>query len=432
MKRIGTVKSAVHARLSSSLLAIAAVAAMGAPTLSMAQTSESTLRGTAPAGATVVVKSVDTGALRKTTVGPDGTYVIVGLPAGTYHVTAGDKLEGDVTVSVASVSVLDFGTGSTADKDRIVVSGKRQTVEVHSSQVNQIVSLHDIAALPQVTRNFLEFADTVPGMQFNVDQGHNTSIRGGAQLDSAVNVYIDGVSQKDFVGSGGGTGGSGSGFTGSGGANGNGDPGNPFPQLAISEYKVVTSNYSAEYGDAASAVIIAQTKSGTNQFHGEAFGEYTDEHLRASRPDEIASGSGKAHEPSKQFGIALGGPIIKDVAHFFVTYEGKRLADYSTVYPDGRVPSAALAFLPSGVANQFGPVTNPFKEDLYFGKIDIEPSAQDRIELTTSLRIETNITGGSGQAAISTEVPYKNNVKRGDVRWQHSGDHWTNEFRVSY
>jgi hypothetical protein len=432
MKRIGTVKSAVHARLSSSLLAIAAVAAMGAPTLSMAQTSESTLRGTAPAGATVVVKSVDTGALRKTTVGPDGTYVIVGLPAGTYHVTAGDKLEGDVTVSVASVSVLDFGTGSTADKDRIVVSGKRQTVEVHSSQVNQIVSLHDIAALPQVTRNFLEFADTVPGMQFNVDQGHNTSIRGGAQLDSAVNVYIDGVSQKDFVGSGGGTGGSGSGFTGSGGANGNGDPGNPFPQLAISEYKVVTSNYSAEYGDAASAVIIAQTKSGTNQFHGEAFGEYTDEHLRASRPDEIASGSGKAHEPSKQFGIALGGPIIKDIAHFFVTYEGKRLADYSTVYPDGRVPSAALAFLPSGVANQFGPVTNPFKEDLYFGKIDIEPSAQDRIELTTSLRIETNITGGSGQAAISTEVPYKNNVKRGDVRWQHSGDHWTNEFRVSY
>ena len=208
------------------------------------------------------------------------------------------------------------------------MSGKRQTAEVHSSQVNEIVSLHDIAALPQVTRNFLEFADTVPGMQFNVDEGHNTSIRGGAQLDSAVNVFIDGVSQKDFVGSGGGTGGSGSGFTGSGGSNGAGDPGNPFPQLAIGEYKVVTSNYSAEYGDAASAIIIAQTKSGTNAFHGEVFGDYTDEHLRASRPDEA---NGKAHQPDKEFGVALGGPIIKDMVHFFVTYEGKRLANYASV-----------------------------------------------------------------------------------------------------
>ena len=309
------------------------------------------------------------------------------------------------------------------------MSGKRQTAEVHASQVNEIVSLHDIAALPQVTRNFLEFADTVPGMQFNVDEGHNTSIRGGAQLDSAVNVFIDGVSQKDFVGSGGGTGGSGSGFTGSGGSNGAGDPGNPFPQLAIGEYKVVTSNYSAEYGDAASAIIIAQTKSGTNAFHGEVFGDYTDEHLRASRPDEA---NGKAHQPDKEFGVALGGPIIKDMVHFFVTYEGKRLANYASVYPSGQVPASAIALLPSNVSSQFGPVTNPFKEDLYFGKIDIEPSTQDRIEFTGSLRIEHNITGGNGQSALSTQSPYKNNVKRGDARWQHNGDHWVNELLVSY
>jgi hypothetical protein len=434
MKHVRNTRAARRARLSTSLLAIAAAVTLGVPTSAWAQTSESTLRGTAPAGATVVAKSTDTGEVRKTTAGPDGTYVISGLQPGTYHVTAGTNLSGDVTISVASVSVVDFGTGGSAaaDKDRIIVSGKRQTVEVHSSQVNEIVSLHDIAALPQVTRNFLEFADTVPGVIFNVDQGHNTSIRGGAQLDSAVNIYIDGVSQKDFVGSGGGTGGSGSGFTGSGGSNGSGDPGNPFPQLAIAEYKVVTSNYSAEYGDAASAIIIAQTKSGTNSFHGEAFGDYTDEHLRASRPDEIAAGTGKAHEPSKEYGVALSGPIIRDIAHFFFTWEHKSLADYSTVYADGRVPASAIALLPSNVASQFGPVTNPFKENLYFGKIDIEPSSQDRLEFTANLRIEDNISGGSGQNAVSTEVPYKNNVKRGDARWQHNGDHWVNEFRVSY
>ncbi|MBU6208097.1 MAG: TonB-dependent receptor, partial [Alphaproteobacteria bacterium] len=256
-------------------------------------------------------------------------------------------------------------------------------------------------------------------------------IRGGAQLDSAVNVYIDGVSQKDYVGSGGGTGGSGSGFTGSGGSDGSGDPGNPFPQLAVDEYKVVTSNYSAEYGDAASAIIIAQTKSGTNRFHGEVFGDYTDEHLRASRPDEIAAGKGKAHEPDKEYGAALGGPIVKGLAHFFFTWEHKSLTDYSTVYANGAVPQSAIALLPAG-ANQFGPVTNPFNENLYFGKIDVEPTERDRLEFTGNFRIESNLTGGNGQNAASTAAPYKNNVKRGDARWQHSGDHWVNVLRASY
>ena len=54
------------------------------------------------------------------------------------------------------------------------------------------------------------------------------------------------------------------------------------------------------------------------------------------------------------------------------------------------------------------------------------------IELTGSLRIESNFTGAGGQSAASVEVPYKNDVKRGDLHWQHSGNHWVNEFRTSY
>ena len=109
-----------------------------------------------------------------------------GLPAGNYHVTAGGQAA-DVVVPVASEQVQNFAPAATATAARgaIVVTGRRPTVEMHTSQVNQYVSLHDIASLPQTTRNFLEFADTVPGMQFTLDQNHNTSIRGGAQLDSA-------------------------------------------------------------------------------------------------------------------------------------------------------------------------------------------------------------------------------------------------------
>lgn len=411
------------AQVGTSLAAIVAATALVTPTAAFAQTSASTLRGRAPAGAEIVVTGADTGSVRRTTASADGTYVVAGLQPGNYHVTAGDRA-GDVIIPVASTSVLNLDEPAVTGND-VVVTGTRPTVEVHSSEVNQFVSLHDIATIPQTTRNFLEFASTVPGVQFSVDSKGNTSLRGGAQLASAVNVYIDGVSQKDYVGGG-------SGITGSAGPGGNGDPGNPFPQLAIAEYKVVTSNYSAQYGDASSAIILAQTKSGTNQFHGEAFGEFTNQKLRSKTPAEKASGSAKAREPSWQYGAALGGPIIKDVAHFFFTWEHKSLSNQDVVTPSGVTLAQAQSLLPSDIASQYGPVTNPFTENLYFGKIDLEPTDKDRIEVSGKFRIEDTVTGGGGQAAASTESPYKNNDRRVDGRWLHNEDNWNNELRVSY
>jgi hypothetical protein len=421
------------AHLGTSMGAIAIAASVAIPTAAFAQSATSTLRGHAAPGTQVVATEVATGVVRRATAGPDGNYVVTGLPAGNYHVTAAGQAV-DLVIPVASEEVQNFERAAAAAPtgQSIVVTGRRPTVDTHSSSVNQYVSLHDIASLPQTTRNFLEFADTVPGMQFSVDQNHNTTLRGGAQLNSAGNLYIDGVSQKDYVGTGDGTHGSGSGFAGSGGAEGNGDPGNPFPQLAVAEYKVVSSNYTAEYGDAASAIVVAQTKSGTNNFQGEAFGTYTNEHLRASRPDEIASHKGKAKEPSKEYGVALGGPIVPNFAHFFFTWEHKDLSNYSTVLSDPNVPTSIIALLPPGVAGEFGPVTNPFTENLYFGKVDVEPTQNDRIEVTGNVRQEHNVTGGNGQNASSTRVPYRNNVKRGDARWEHTGHGWFNAFRGSY
>src|SRR5262249_38311259 len=155
-----------------------------------------------------------------------------------------------VTLSVASTATLDLGQTQT-----IVVSGTR-VVETRTSEIGQIVSLQQIESVPQLTRNFLEFADTVPGVVFSVDQNHHTSIRGGAQNDNSVNVYIDGVGQKGYVRSG---------------LSGQSDAtqGNPFPQLAIGEYKVITSNYKAEYDQISSAAVTAETRSGTNHFEGE-------------------------------------------------------------------------------------------------------------------------------------------------------------------
>lgn len=419
-----TKKVAACAQLGTSLAAIAAASAV-MPTAAYAQLAQAILRGRAASGAEVVATEVNTGSVRRATASADGTYVIAGIQPGSYHVTAGGQAA-DVVITVASTSVVNLDVSEAAQQGDVVVTGTRPTADVRSSEVNQFVTLHDIAAIPQVTRNFLEFADTVPGVQFQVDAQGNTSLRGGAQLASAVNVYIDGVSQKDFISGG-------SGITGSGGPQSNGDPGNPFPQLAIAEYKVVTSNYSAAYGDAGSSVIIAQTKSGTNQFHGDSFFEYTDQNLRSRTVAEEATNTAKAQVPSKQYGVALGGPIIKDIAHFFFTWEHKSLSNQSSVIPgSGISPAQAVALLPANIASQYGPVTNPFTENLYFGKIDLEPTDKDRFEITGKFRLENSFSGGTGQAAASTQAPFKNNDRRGDIRWQHNADHWTNEALLSY
>ncbi|MDE2218746.1 MAG: TonB-dependent receptor, partial [Gammaproteobacteria bacterium] len=283
-----------------------------------------------------------------------------------------------------------------------------------------------------ITRNFLEFADSVPGVQFTVDGNGNTSFRGGAQEDTNVNVFIDGVSMKDFVQGG---------LSGQSGAGKNpnqGDPGNPFPQSAIDEYKVINSNYKAEYDQLASAAITAQTKSGTNTFKGDVFGTFTNSGLRADTPAEVAAttaGNPKADAKTYEWGVSAGGPIIQDRMHYFAAFERKSLSLPNVVYPSsqsGLTAQQAAALLPGGVGSQFGPTTNPFTENLFFGKLDYEPSESDRLELWNLYRDENQLSGASGQTGASAATKFANKNNRITLRWQHFGDNWLNEARIAY
>ncbi len=401
-------------------VAAAVAAILAGPTVVWAQTADSTVAGYATPGATVTVHNTATGLTRHGTAGGDGHFVIPGLPPGEYAVDAGPGTEQTVTLQVATTTTLDLKLA------QVTVTGSRIVhQEALTSEVGQVVSLHDIDNLPQYTRNFLEFANQVPGMQFNVDSTGNTNLRGGAQLYSNINVYIDGISQKDYVFGG---------ITGQEGPGQAGDPGNPFPQLAIDQYKVITSNYKAEYGDAASAIIVAQTKSGTNHFEGESFLTFTNQNLRARTAAEEASLLPKATAPSWEFGASEGGPIIQDKMHFFVTFERKTLSEQNVVFPGGGVSAATadalLSQLPS-VLSQFGPTTNPFSEDLGFGKLDFEPTDADRFELTAKIRDERQLVGAAGQTAASAATHYKNEDNRYMLLWTHGWQSVLNEVRVT-
>jgi len=330
------------------ILGAAIAAVLSAPMLVQAQTADATLRGRAPANADVTARNVATGLTRHAHSAGDGSYTIAGLPPGTYTVDAGNGTPQTVTLSVATTATLDLVAGTAtaeaeAPMQEVVVSGRRLT-EVRTSEVASVVSQQQIENVPQMTRNFLEFADTVPGVVFEVDAKGKTSIRGGAQNQNGVNLYIDGVGQKGYVRSG---------ISGQAGDT----QGNPFPQLAIGEYKVITSNYKAEYDQISSAAITAITRSGTNQFEGEAFGTYTADNWRARTPAELDTGT-KTPSESKEFGFSFGGPIIQDQLHFFLTYEGKRYDTPVTVTLDRSPPPDIAAQVPADALAQLGPVAS--------------------------------------------------------------------------
>lgn len=395
-------------------------------TLSMApafaQSSNATLRGNAPVGTQVTAKNTATGAVRRVMPNADGSYSLVGLPPGTYQVDAGPGTERTVTLSVATSVSLDLSapaaapTGDATTLDTVTVTAPPLT-EVKTSEVGTNVSLKQINTVPQLTRNFLEFADTVPGMQFTTDGSGHSDIRGGAQTTSAVNVYIDGVGQKSYL---------------FGGVSGQQQSaGNPFPQLAIGEYKVITSNYKAEFDQVGSAAIVAATKSGTNEFHGEVFGRHTDSGWRTETAGERAPGKEKQKTHQNEYGFALGGPIIQDKMHFFFSYEGKGFV----IPADPIVPGTNVGigqYLPADVQGKLGPVTRPFQEDLYFGKIDWEIGDNDKLEFSAKVRDEDSRDSVGGITTADAAKNNKNTEERYDLNWEHYGESYLNELRVTY
>ncbi|MDE2271626.1 MAG: TonB-dependent receptor [Xanthomonadaceae bacterium] len=420
-----------HMPLRKKLLAsliTAGVATTGVmPGIVWAQSANATLMGTAPANTQVTARNLATGQIRATQSAADGSYALVGLPPGTYRVAAGTGPAQTVTLSVAMTGTLNLtaaaatpAPASSAQTLAAVNVIGRPLFDNKTSQVGETVSIHTIQTLPQITRNFLEFADTVPGMIFSVDSSGHTSLQGGAMDSSTTNVYINGVGQKNYL------------FGGPVGQNAS--QGNPFPQLAISQYRVLTSNYKAEYDQVSSAAVTALTKYGTNEFHGQVYDSYTDSNWRDSTPAEAASGN-KAFSVDKDYGFALGGPIIKDKMHFFITDEVKRYDTPVSVIPGVTSASGVAsipALLPDAAQAAFGPSNLPFWENLFYGNMDWEPTENDRIEFRAQVRNEKAFDNIGGVTAASAGIQVKNTVKRYELYWSHGTDAWFNELLFSY
>ena len=404
--------SKLRLALGASFFALTGALLIAAPAMAAGDTA--TLQGHATAGSTVVATDTVTGQAVTVTADASGSYIIVGLRPSSYHVTSGATAE-DVTLAVGETTTLDLDAAASATT--VTVVGRRNK-EVRTSEVATSISQKQMENLPQNDRNFLNFAALAPGVSVNT--GNKTFQAGGIGPDQ-VNVFIDGQSYKNQSSHGGVAGQS---FT----------PGNPFPQLAVQEFKVASQNFKAEYEQSGAAIITAVTKTGGTEFHGDVFTELTNKDMYGQpyfdRPGH-ANNSGPNPRPKPdykryQYGFDLGGPIIKNVLHFYVAGEvNDTTRPSSTVLLGNNVPSSIKAA-------EEGNFASPFKETMLFGKLTWYVNDADTLNFTLFDRKEDNAIDYGGLRTKSEARNVRADTKEGLLEWKHRGDGWLNEASLAY
>jgi len=429
----------IKGRMFRAHLAAATMLAGGAavlPAPAAAQVTTGSIRGqvragdgSAAAGAQVTARNTGTNQTYRATSAADGRYTLSGLRPGSYEVTAtaGEQTASQtVTLGVGQAASLDLAVGAEVaggvndTGNEIVVTGSRLT-ETRTSEVATNVSQEQIRTLPQTDRNFLSFVALAPGVRYN-DSETDKSFTSGASTASQVNVFIDGVSLKNKLREG-------------GVAGQQNSRGNPFGQLAVQEFRVLTQNYKAEYEQAGAAIVTAVTKSGTNEFHGEIFGQYTDKGLSEKAYLDKRNNRPEPAFERKQYGISLGGPIIKDKLFFFGAYEGNDQDRAFNVGNPNATPAAVAEFEQfSGkrLSDYTGAFVSPFRGDFYFGKLTFTPDDRQTFDLSYSRREESDIQGFGNTVSYEGAENKLNTVETYLFKYTMAGTDFTNEFSANY
>ena len=242
------------------------------------QTTTAGVRGTvtdengAPvANAALVARNTETGFTQATSTSAGGGYNLA-LAPGTYEIRIEAPGFEPVTQTIRALvgQNLDLDiqiSRTTRVTETVTVTADAPIPEMKTSEVATNVTEEQIDNLPQSNRNFLNFAALAPGVRTTRNEfDQRQEFSAGALPSENVNVFIDGSSFKNDVLRG-------------GVAGQDASRGNPFPQNAVQEFRVLTNNYKAEYEKSSSAIITAVTKSGGNEFHGDVFGFYVDKDL---------------------------------------------------------------------------------------------------------------------------------------------------------
>ena len=265
-------------------------------------------------GAHVTITSVSTGTARTSVTNNVGSYRFDLLPAGAY------KLAVEGTGFATAMQSIELLVGQTTTANvTLTPSGTTQTIEVAAinplvdvmkTSVSAEITPTEVQDLPMVGQDVANLAYLAPGVKQtdSYDPTKNRyailSVNGAGGRN--VNVTVNGVDNKD---------------------NTVGGPVMQLPLEAVQEYHISTQRFSAENGRSEGAAINMITKSGTNQFHGSAFGLFRDTALNTDEKDPDGTGGSTKSHPDytrQQFGGSIGGPIKKDKVFLFFAINRER------------------------------------------------------------------------------------------------------------
>ena len=356
--------------------------------------------------ATVTATNDATGLEKTTTTDSDGNYRIILLPPGTYTVkvtASGFAAKGvKVTATVGGETQADVSlvVGSTVETITIVEEGA--VVETGRTSVATTINQRSIENLPINGRNFQDFATLSPGV-IRDPRGGDLSV--GGQRGTFNSLQVDGVDNNNT-------------FFGQALGRGGVRPPYQFSEESVQEFQVNQNGFSAEFGRAGGAVINVVTKSGTNTIHGGAFEYFRDEALNSNDPVTKANQS-RAGRLNKrpalrinQFGGHLSGPITKNKAFFFFTYDGQR-ANVPQVLDVPNLSTASAAaraiLLPKLNTYQVGR-----KQDVFLFKSDIEVNDKNRLVLRYNHQGFTGVNN-ENNGTLSAEEHSGNSLVKSDT-----------------
>lgn len=328
--------------------------------------------GLALPGATVSVTSQSTGFTREVVTADTGGYSIPNLEPGTYTVTVSmpsfaTLRHPDVVLTAGSTINLDLKLQVAGLQEQILVTGESPLVERTSNQIGGSLSSREIEEVPSNFRNFTALTQLIPGMTPNPAA---SSFEGGQVVangtPSQQNVYLlDGMyNNDDRLG---------------------GSQGTQVRVVLdnIEEYQVLSNQYSAEYGGGAGAIINMVTRGGTNNFNGRAYAYFRDDRFNA-RNAFLPDTAPKPEERTLQAGFGVGGPIVRNRAHFYFTME----KDHEDIAGQKRFPAAAAPLAQDMVGTFSVRATN------YFGRGDVQINDSNFVNVRWLL--ETAPTRGEG------------------------------------
>ncbi|HTZ73512.1 MAG TPA: carboxypeptidase-like regulatory domain-containing protein [Candidatus Aquilonibacter sp.] len=271
--------------------------------------------------ATVKATNTDTGYSRTASTNEYGEVRIDDLPVGNYTVEAaapGFKtyVQPNVVLSVDQTQTLNITLEVGAQTQTVTVTAAPPLVNTSDAELGTTIEQNQVVGLPLVNRNAYAELSLIPGVMANSasqlgnPNGTPNFVIGLPSTDVQINGSIDGGNPEVS-------------FYLDGGLNTNGirNYGNQLPNPdALQEFRVETSDFSAQYGHMSAAVVTAVTKSGTNEFHGTLFEFNRNTDFNATN----WNASSKAPYHRNQFGGVIGGPVKRDKAFFFFSYGGLR------------------------------------------------------------------------------------------------------------